>query len=67
MTNTAIRVDITACPYHKYFAEAGCPELCKGACISDDACYGQLKHIEFKRTQTLGRGGECCDFQLRVR
>lgn len=66
MTNTAISVDITACPYQKYFTAAGCPELCKGACISDDVCYGHMKRIEFKRTQTLGRGGEFCDFRFRV-
>ena len=67
ITNTAISVDITACPYQKYFTAAGCPELCKGACISDDACYGHMKRIEFKRTQTLGRGGEFCDFRFRVK
>ena len=67
MTDTEISVDITACPYQKYFTAAGCPELCKGACISDDACYGHMKRIEFKRTQTLGRGGELCDFRLRVK
>ena len=67
MTNTAISVDITACPYQKYFTAAGCPELCKGACISDDVCYGYMKRIEFKRTQTLGRGGEFCDYRFRVK
>ena len=67
MTNTAISVDITACPYQKYFTAAGCPELCKGACISDDVCYGHLKRVEFKRTQTLGRGGEFCDYRFRVK
>ncbi len=67
MTNTAISVDITDCPYQKYFAAAGCPELCKGACISDDVCHGHMKRIEFKRTQTLGRGGEFCDCRFRVK
>ena len=67
MTNTAISVDITACPYQKYFTAAGCPELCKGACISDDVCYGHLKRVEFKRTQTLGRGGDFCDFRFHVK
>ena len=67
MTNEAISVDITACPYQKYFTAAGCPELCKGACLSDDACYGHMKRVEFKRTNTLGRGGECCDFRFRVK
>lgn len=67
MTNTAISVDITACPYQKYFTAAGCPELCKGACISDDVCYGHMKRVEFKRTQTLGRGGDFCDFRFHVK
>ena len=64
MTNEAISVDITACPYQKYFTASGCPELCKIACLSDDVCYGHMKRVEFKRTNTLGRGGECCDFRL---
>lgn len=67
MTNTAISVDITACPYQKYFTTAGCPELCKCSCISDDACYGHMKRIEFRRTQTLGRGGDLCDFRFHVK
>ena len=67
MTSEAISIDITACPYQKYFTAAGCPELCKIACLSDDACYGHMKHVEFKRAKTLGRGGECCDFRLRVK
>jgi len=66
-SDTALSVDITACAYLKYFTEAGCPELCKGACISDEACYGHMKNIGFKRTQTLSRGGNCCDFRFHVR
>lgn len=66
-TSMALSVDITACPYLKYFTAAGCPELCKISCTSDDACYGHMKRVEFKRTQTLGRGGECCDFRLQVK
>ncbi|MBQ9329088.1 MAG: L-2-amino-thiazoline-4-carboxylic acid hydrolase [Solobacterium sp.] len=66
-TDKAISVDIMACPYHKYFTEAGCPELCKVSCESDDVCYGNMKHVEFQRSQTIGRGGECCDFRLRVK
>jgi hypothetical protein len=66
-TSMALSVDITACPYLKYFTAAGCPELCKASCISDDACYGHMKRVEFERTQTLGRGGECCDFRFHVR
>ena len=66
-TASAISVDITACPYQKYFTLAGCPELCQIACLSDDACYGHMKRVEFKRSQTLGRGGTCCDFRLRVK
>lgn len=66
-TSMAVSIDITACPYLKYFTAAGCPELCKIACTSDDVCYGHMKRVEFKRTQTLGRGGECCDFRLHVK
>lgn len=47
--------------YHKY----GCPELCQFACACDDITYGDLKHIAYHRTQTLGTGGTCCDFQFQ--
>lgn len=61
-----LRFDITKCPYCKYCKKCGCPELTHTFCDSDIYCYGNLPGIEFARTQTLGTGGTCCDFSLRV-
>ncbi len=59
------RMDITACPFCRYFAETGCPELTKIFCENDDRVYGNLSGIEFRRTSTLGKGSDRCDFYFR--
>ena len=59
------RMDVTACPYCRYFAELGCPELTKIYCANDDRVYGKLPGIAFERTGTLGTGAERCDFCIR--
>ena len=61
----AYRMDIIACPYNRYFTELGCPELTKIFCDNDERTYGNLPGLEFIRTSTLGKGGECCDFLVR--
>ena len=60
------RVDMTKCPYHDPCVRYGCPELCLCFCDSDDITYDGL-HPELagRRTKTLGRGGDCCDFCLK--
>ena len=60
----AYRMDIIACPYCRYFTELGCPELTKIFCANDDRVYGNLPGLEFKRTGTLGRGADRCDFYI---
>lgn len=63
----AFRMDITACPYHHYTAELGCPEINPLFCQNDVYSYGSIPGVEFSRTQTLGDGGEKCDFYLRLK
>ena len=58
-------LDVVSCPYNRYFAELGCPELTKISCGADDHVYGDLPGLKFERTSTIGRGGECCDFCIR--
>ena len=60
----SIRFDILRCPYCEYLAELGCPELTESFCRSDEYAYGNLDAMEFRRTQTLGNGGERCDFYM---
>ena len=62
-----LRMDMTACPYCHYTRKLGCPELMPVFCDSDFATYGDLPGIRFERTQTLGTGGNCCDFQFSRR
>ena len=59
------RMDITACPYCRYFGELGCPELTRIFCGNDDRVYGNLPGIVFERTGTLGTGADRCDFCIR--
>ena len=59
-----LKMDMTACPYCRYAEMFGCPELTSVFCDSDFATYGNLPGIRFARTQTLGTGGDCCDFRF---
>lgn len=64
VSKRALKMDMTACPYCRYAKRFGCPELMPVFCDSDFATYGSLPGIQFRRTQTLGTGGECCDFRF---
>ena len=57
-------VTITKCLWHTACAENGCMELCRLFCEADNVTYGGLKKIGFSRTQTLGCGGDACDFHF---
>lgn len=60
-------VDITTCPYVEACTRYGCPELTRFACEADDITYGNLHpKLLWARTQTLGKGGTCCDFRLHL-
>jgi hypothetical protein len=60
-----LKVDVTKCPYTDYCAKYGCPELVHVFCKNDEYAYGNLPGIQFLRTQTLGTGGQCCDFHFK--
>ena len=61
------RIDMTKCPYHDACVQYSCPELCHCFCDSDDITYGGLhKNLCWRRTKTLGRGDDCCDFCLKL-
>ena len=57
-------VTITKCLWHTACAENGCPELCRLFCDADNVTYGGLRKIGFRRTTTLGCGGDFCDFHF---
>ena len=43
----------------------GCPELCELFCSGDWIVFGNIKRLTLDRTQTLGTGGNVCDFRFR--
>lgn len=57
-------ITITDCLWNNACVENGCSELCRAFCEVDDITYGDLKKLGFSRTQTLGTGGNCCDFHF---
>lgn len=57
-------VTITKCLWHQACIKNECPELCRLFCDVDNITYGELNKIGFTRTQTLGYGGDCCDFHF---
>lgn len=57
-------VTMKKCLWHTACVENDCAELCRLFCEVDNITYGGLKKIGFKRTKTLGCGGDCCDFHF---
>ena len=60
------RFDLTIrkCLWYDTCVECGCPEACRFFCECDNYSFGELKKVGFRRTQTLGTGGDCCDFHF---
>lgn len=56
--------NVNKCPYQYYCEKYDCRELVPIFCKNDEYAYGNLPHIRFIRTQTLGTGGSCCDFKF---
>ena len=60
--------DMTVCPYYETCKRYGYPEITQFFCKSDDITYGNMHpNLIWGRTQTLGMGGECCDFRLYLK
>jgi hypothetical protein len=59
----AIRFNMHSCFYFDTLSRFGAPELTASFCRGDDLIYEQMSpYIEWKRTQTIGRGAKYCDF-----
>jgi hypothetical protein len=61
-TPQRVRLDITRCYYLDTLTSLGIPELTARFCLNDDVIWGDLRHVEFRRAGTLGRGHDACDF-----
>ena len=57
-------LDIHQCLWYDTCCACGAPEACRFFCACDNYTYGNLKKVGFARTQTLGTGGNKCDFQF---
>jgi hypothetical protein len=59
----AIRFNMRSCFYFDTLSRHGAPELTASFCRGDDLVYGEMSpHMDFRRTQTIGRGAASCDF-----
>ena len=52
------------CFFLKVLSAYGAPELTAHFCKLDDLLFGNIPGISWERTQTLGRGDECCNFRF---
>ncbi len=59
-----IQFTVTKCLWYDTCKDLGCPEICELFCNGDDTRFGSMKKITFKRSKTLGKGGDCCDFHF---
>ena len=63
-----IRANMVRCPYFEICRRYGCPEITVAFCDSDDATYGNMHpKLKWRRSKTLGRGADCCDFLLEYK
>lgn len=66
-SQSCVRLTFHQCPYYNYCAKYGVPELCDVFCTSDEIVAKYMSpYILFNRTQTIGRGGTCCDFTYEI-
>jgi hypothetical protein len=57
--------NMTGCFYLNILTEFSSPELTQVFCNADDYIYTDVSpHIGWERTQTMGRGGDFCDFRF---
>lgn len=66
-SKTAIQFNIHYCVWFELAKKMNLPEACIPNCYSDDLIYPAYFNsfgIKYCRTQTLAKGGECCDFRF---
>lgn len=58
-------VDVLRCLWADTCSAFGCPEICDIFCRCDFIVFGNIPKLRFERSETLGMGGEKCDFCFR--
>lgn len=61
-TPDCFAIDVHQCFIFDTLKALNAPELTTVFCASDDRLSAEMTKIDWRRTQTLGRGGEKCDF-----
>lgn len=63
-----LRFDVKQCTYYNYCKKLDVPELCDIFCTSDDISAKAMgPKVVFKRKETIGRGGNICDFCYKIK
>ena len=63
----AVQMDVHWCVWLELARALGVPEACIPNCYSDDLVfpeYFEALGLRYSRTQTLARGGTCCNFRF---
>jgi len=63
-SDQCIAYDARECFYLNVLTAYGAPELTAHLCTIDDLLYGDLPGISWKRTKTLSRGDDRCNFRF---
>ncbi len=58
------KFNIHRCLYNDLCIKYDCKELAPMFCAGDYHVFGDMKRLKFYRSQTLGEGGEMCDFNF---
>lgn len=63
-----LHIDMLVCPYYEICKKYGCLEIVPTFCETDDVAYGNMHpKVIWGRTKTLGKGGDCCDFKIKIK
>ena len=60
-----IGVTYTECAIEKMFKKYGCLRFLPYVCLNDYVIYHEMG-LDLTRTETLGNGGTCCDFRIKL-
>ena len=66
-TDDTFQINVTYCTWYEIPKQLGIQEACLSSCYNDDIYFPNLCKplgIEYKRANTIARGGDCCDFRF---
>ena len=54
--------DVLKCLWFDTCTHFDCPKICEIFCLCDHIVFGNIKKLQFDKSETLGMGGNKCDF-----